>query len=382
MAWGALALSRFARTAPEWAAQTRRGTNPASFEWKTKAIANGNYYQLSGINASPNVILPTVAAGYSFSIGVRFKPTASLPIGLWEIVDTSGNDILALEINAANAVQITFGAVGYVGSVNITPNSWNYVLMTIQDNVFTIYVNDVAWSHSHSVPANMSTAVSWRLGVARTAFFEGLITEAWVASGWQPTASDATILYNGGSTFDLTQTIAPINPMLGYMTAWWNGQNTGTTAFFGQARSYWSTKVAGGDLAWVGNGGGIATLPSVSATRPANRSNTYSRLATLASLWASGTAIDSKTPLGVGVVLEASAPHFLPYPQTGWGIKAGAGSFTGVLDVPRQTPQLAISGTLQEQGQSAWPNVGDGTLQYALDGRTVNRLLPTFAKKS
>ena len=227
----------------------------------------------------------------------------------------------------------------------------------------------------------MTNAYAWRLGsaVANSMVFEGLITEAWVGDNFAPTPTNATTLYNGGVSFDMIQqSIAPINPIpMVQFTGYWNGNDFGTEMSIASALpSTLSPRCA---IDWTG---ALGDCPRKSSVRPAGRDNTYSRFAKLAASWAAGVAIDGITPIGATKPLETLAPHFLPYPQVGWGAKDDATGFVGLIDAPLATPQLTVSGTLSEAGMSNNPNIGTGTMQGALDGREVRRLRPTFAQVS
>jgi len=376
---GASALTRFLRTAPDWEQQVRSWFNPAALEWKTKAITGSDYYKLAvAVNPSTFPLTPT---GYKFTIGGWFKPTVNTTDGLMSFFDGTNNAIGLKIKSGTNQIFVQHGtSTGYSGQT-ITPNTWNHIMWSQYDQYFDIWVNGVVWTYQVSSAPDLSTITEWRLGECDGDFFEGLMSDIWVANTWMPTAPEAATIYNNGAAFSMSQNVvAPINPARAATTAYWDGTDTGTQKFLAPAKSSGNMPAfTDATLEWSGN---LSTCPILnSASRPASISNTYTRLSELAYLWGRGDTVGGLTALGSGVSLEAASPALLPYPYTGWGVKTDSSSIVGAVDYPLQTPQLTASGTLAEPNMESNPTIGTNTFQGVLDAREVRVLRPTFARK-
>lgn len=376
---GASNLARFARTAPSWEMQSRSWWNPASIEWKNQATTGTQSFRLLKSN-SPNV-LPSLATGYKFTIGFWTRPTASNPMGLFDIADGNPNILFGLSIDATNRLKIRHGtSVGYLGAT-INPNTWNHIMWAMVDNSITLYLNGVPATQTLGSTPDMTLWNRVRFGRAHNDIFEGAMSDIWIAFDWVPNATEAATLYNDGAAFGLgNNQVPPINPAYGYMTAVFDGSDTGNVQNLAAAKSSRNMPLfQDATLIWSGS---FADCPTLNPNlRPAAKTNTYSRLANLAYLWGRGDAIDSKTVIGTGLSLETHAPALLPTPFAGWGVKTNASSIVGAIDYPRQTPQLTASGTLLEASVGSTPTMASGTLQGALERRECRRLRPTFARK-
>jgi hypothetical protein len=376
---GASNLSRFARTAPSWEMQSRSWWNPASIEWKDKATTGTNSYRLLKSD-TPNV-LPSLTTGYKFTIGFWTRPTATSPMGLFDIADGNPNILFGLSIDATNRLKIRHGtSVGYLGA-NINLSTWNHIMWAMTDNSITLYLNGVPATQTLGSTPDMTLWNRVRFGRTHNDIFEGAMSDIWIAYDWVPNPTEAATLYNDGAAFGLgNNQVPPINPAYGYMTAVFDGSDTGTPTYLAAAKSSRGMPLfQNATLVWSG---GLTDCPAFNPNlRPAAKSNTYSRLANLAYLWGRGDAIDSKTAIGTGLSLEVHAPALLPTPFAGWGVKTDASSIVGAIDYPRQTPQLTASGTLLEASVGSTPTLASGTLQGALERRECRRLRPTFARK-
>jgi len=109
----------------------------------------------------------------------------------------------------------------------------------------------------------------------------------------------------------------------------------------------------------------------------------YFLLAQRFSQWASGSSLSGRVALVSGSLLGEIAPHFLPFPQPGWGFTTSDDPAYGVADktYPAATPVLSISGSLPTDN-SAYPTAGgSGSSTYAADTREVRILRPAFVRR-
>lgn len=380
---GASNLTRFARTAPKWTNQVRSYVNPSSIEWQPLATTGNNYYFTNKTDYP--TLLPTVSAGYMFTISAWIRPTATLPLGVWSVSSGSPQPVIGMSITSSGGLPKIAIQEGYVAnhlSGAISPSSWNHIVVSVNEINCKVFINGafastIAWS----APPDMATYTQFRVGEDGGEEYEGAFSDIAIFNGAFAEQVEVDALYNNGAVFNLSETvIPPLNPLLAFMTAVWDGSDTGTTTHIASARSSIGNPAnVGASLAWTGS---LTNVPSLNPNlRPATSSNNYSRLALLAKAWANGTAIDGKTALGAGVSISEYAPALLPFPFAGWGFKSSAGSVVGVLNVPQATPLLTAATSLQDPKMASNPTVGTGTLQGALDSRSAVVLKPTFAVK-
>ena len=383
---GASNLSRFARTAPTWTSQVRSWWNPASIEWQPKATTGSDYYAVNA--ASYPSLLPITNTGVQFTIAAWIKPTTTYPLGVFSISDGSPQPIIGVSIEQSAVtggvpkitVQENYVANHVSGA--ISASSWNHIMVSVNDLNCSVFINGVfASSIALSAPPMMATYTQFRVGQDGGQVFEGAFSDIAIFNGVFGDLIEAEALYNDGAAFNLSQTsITPQNPMQPLMTAVWDGSDSGTTTSIMSAKSSIGNPAnVFASLDWTGT---ALNAPSLNPDlRPAAKSNTYSRLASLAQEWAGGTPIDNISALGVGAPMFEYAPSLLPFPFAGWGFKTTASSIIGEQTSPLATPILTVSDSLQDPKMTSNPTVGTGTLQGALDTRPATVLKPTFAVK-
>ena len=229
-------MARFARTAPSWEMQSRSWWNPASIEWKNQATPGTQSFRLLKSN-SPNV-LPSIATGYKFTIGFWTRPTASNPMGLFDIADGNPNILFGLSIDATNRLKIRHGtSVGYLGAT-INPNTWNHIMWAMTDNSITLYLNGVPATQTIGSTPDMTLWNRVRFGRTHNDYFEGAMSDIWMTNDWVPNPTQAATLYNDCAAFGLgNNQVAPINPAYAYMTAVFDGSDSGTVNNLASAKS-------------------------------------------------------------------------------------------------------------------------------------------------
>lgn len=381
---GAGNLSRFARTAPKWANQVRASWNPAAIEWQTKAITGTNRYAAT-VHANPS-LLPTTPSGYQFVVACWIKPTTSYPLGIWELANGSSPiPIVGIDITLLGGLPKITVQEGFVAnhvSGAISPSSWNHIVASINELGCTVFINGIQQTYiGWASPIPMDTWTDFRVGHCQGDVYEGAFSDISTFKNTMASQGDVDVLYNNGAVFNMSQTVTtPINPLIPFMTAIWDGSSAGTTKNISVANSSLGNPTnTSAVLQWSGN---LTNVPKKNPNiRPASRSNTYSRLAALASKWAAGVSLDGKTVLGAGFTLETYAPSLLPFPFAGWGFKTDSSSLVGAQELPVATPQLTEANTIQTPQMANNPVAGAGTLQGALDTRPTVVLKPTFAVK-
>ena len=92
----------------------------------------------------------------------------------------------------------------------------------------------------------------------------------------------------------------------------------------------------------------------------------------------------TRTPLGIGVHIDSSAPRLLgAFPGGGMNTTGYAATRIGIVaQVPLQTPQLTVAGTIlatpTNLAFSPWG--GTGSLDNAVNGKATRLLRPMFVK--
>jgi hypothetical protein len=101
------------------------------------------------------------------------------------------------------------------------------------------------------------------------------------------------------------------------------------------------------------------------------------------SQWASGSALDGRFALQAGDILGEVAPHFLPFPATGWGFQTASSVAYGVANrtFPAAVPVLTISGSLPADNSAYVHAGGSGSMTYGADSREIRVLRPSFVRR-
>lgn len=109
----------------------------------------------------------------------------------------------------------------------------------------------------------------------------------------------------------------------------------------------------------------------------------FFNLAQRYSQWASGSALDGRVALVSGSLLGEIAPHFLPFPQAGWGFTTSDDPSYGLASrtFPHAVPILTISGSLPTDNANYPSAGGSGSSTYAADTREVRILRPSFVRR-
>jgi hypothetical protein len=109
----------------------------------------------------------------------------------------------------------------------------------------------------------------------------------------------------------------------------------------------------------------------------------YFLLAQRYSQWASGSALSGRVALVSGSLLGEIAPHFLPFPQPGWGFITSDDPAYGLTNrtLPHAVPVLSVSGSLPTDNANYPTAGGSGSSTYAADSRDVRVLRPAFVRR-
>lgn len=100
--------------------------------------------------------------------------------------------------------------------------------------------------------------------------------------------------------------------------------------------------------------------------------------------YANGQVLNSRTAIGSSVEIKSSAPRLLgAFPGGGMNTDGySASRIGGAVDIPQQTPQLTVAGTILATPANLTfsPWGGTGTLDNAVNGKATRLLRPIFVK--
>lgn len=119
-----------------------------------------------------------------FSVGCWVNPTVGSNSVLRHVMSygTSSNGgtgfSVSIPINASYKARFISGAAGFNSSNDITPNAWNFILVTVSGTSRKIYLNGTVTNNTNTV--NTFTATTLRIAtstLSTSAFFSGLIDD-------------------------------------------------------------------------------------------------------------------------------------------------------------------------------------------------------------